>query len=122
MTLGLLAAPLCLLALNAVNFTIQNGAALLFPAWTAIGLNRPTGVEAIGQGILFALGSFILLGLSMIPSAIAALVAWIALPGLPMRVRIAIALAAALLVIYMEIAALLQLLGRLFERTEPATT
>ena len=44
--------PSCLLpGINLLGMLIQNGAALLYPAWVRLGSGRPGGVEALGQNI-----------------------------------------------------------------------
>ena len=41
-----------MLALNGALLTIQNGIAVLFPAWIRLGPAVSTGVEALGQNVL----------------------------------------------------------------------
>ena len=48
-TLVLATAVACLPGINYLGLLIQNGAALLFPAWVHLGSGRPGGVEALGQ-------------------------------------------------------------------------
>ena len=61
---------LVLPALNFVGLAIHNGAALLFPAWVRVG-RRGGGVEAIGQTMLTAFAYLILLGVALVPAAVA---------------------------------------------------
>jgi hypothetical protein len=51
-TLLLVAAVVFLPGMNLLGMLIQNGAALLFPAWIPLGSGRPGGVEALGQNLL----------------------------------------------------------------------
>jgi hypothetical protein len=53
-----------------VLFLVQNAAALLFPAWSAIGPDRATGFEATGQRIVTFLGTGIALVVAVFPAAV----------------------------------------------------
>ncbi len=119
-SLVLVAAPIILIAINSVNVGIQNGAALMFPAWMSIGPTRPAGVEALGQNLLLAFASFVLLALSLVPAAITGTISYFLLAGAPLRVRIASVVLAAVLVLFVEVTGLMFLLGKLFQRTEPS--
>ncbi|MGH7614570.1 MAG: putative ABC exporter domain-containing protein [Gemmatimonadales bacterium] len=57
-------------AVVAVLFLVQNAAALLFPAWTAIGPERATGFEATGQRILSFVGTAFALVVAVLPAAL----------------------------------------------------
>ncbi len=58
-----------------VLFLVQNAAALLFPAWTAIGPERATGFEATGQRILTFVGTAFALVVAVLPAALVGAVA-----------------------------------------------
>jgi hypothetical protein len=115
-------AVLSILALGAINATstaIQNGAALMFPAWMQLGVQNP-GVEALGQSMLSALGNFLVLLLSFVlPAVVGALVWLFALP-LSGALAVGAALLAGIIVLAGEVALMVLPLGRLFERTEPS--
>src|SRR5581483_11210173 len=65
--LGLLiATPVAALALNAALLTIQNGTAVLFPAWVRLGPVVSTGVEALGQNVLGTAANLIALAIGLI--------------------------------------------------------
>ena len=53
-----------------VLLLVQNAAALLFPAWTAIGPDRATGFEATGQRILSFVGTAFALLVAVLPAAL----------------------------------------------------
>jgi NADH:ubiquinone oxidoreductase subunit 6 (subunit J) len=53
-----------------VLLLVQNAAALLFPAWTAIGPERATGFEATGQRILSFVGTAFALLVAVLPAAL----------------------------------------------------
>jgi ABC-2 type transport system permease protein len=120
-TLLLFAAFTFLPGINLLGMIIQNGTALLYPAWVHLGSGRPAGVEALGQNMLMMVVFVALLAVTLLlPVAIGggaflllhpAINGWAALPA-TVLVLGAIAFEAALLV---------EWLGRLFERTDPAT-
>jgi hypothetical protein len=69
--LALLVAALAVTpAVVTVLFLVQNAAALLFPAWTAIGPERATGFEATGQRILTFVGTAFALVVAVLPAAL----------------------------------------------------
>ncbi|HKB09627.1 MAG TPA: putative ABC exporter domain-containing protein [Vicinamibacterales bacterium] len=66
-------------ALVAAQLTIQNAAAVLFPAWVPLGGQRPRGLDAMGQRLILLGASWLLLIVSVLPGAILGLIAWFAL-------------------------------------------
>ena len=119
-TAVLLAAVVCLPAVNYLGMLIQNGTALLFPAWVHLGTGRPGGVEALGQNMLMIVAYLTLLGAGL---AVPAALAW----GVFIPLEDAIgwwAGAPAALVLLAGIAAeamlVLRWLGAVFEGTDPA--
>ena len=119
-TAVLAAAVVLLPAINFLAMLIQNGAALLLPAWVRVGSDRPIGVEALGHNMLVMSGFVaILAGLLLAPAAVAGAVFlglqpvwgwWAAVP----------AAAGALVVSVLEARLLLVRLGRVFEMTDPS--
>lgn len=119
-TLLLLAAVVFLPAINLLSMLIQNAAALLYPAWVRLGSGRAGGVEALGQNMLMIVAFAGLLGLTLaLPVTLGggaflllrpSLNDWAALPA-TVLVLGTVAFEAALLVDW---------LGRVFERTDPA--
>jgi putative ABC exporter len=119
-TLLLLAAIIYLPAVNLLGMLIQNAAALLYPAWVRLGSGRAGGVEALGQNLLMMVAFMGLLGLTLaLPVTLGggtflllrpALGDWAALPA-TVLVLGTVAFEAALIVDW---------LGRVFERTDPA--
>jgi ABC-2 type transport system permease protein len=116
----LLAAVACLPAVNYLGMLIQNGTALLFPAWVHLGTGRPSGVEALGQNMLMIVAYLAVLAAAL--AMLAALAAgvfsglapatgwWAAVPAV-IVLQAAVALEAAVMICW---------LGRVFERTDPA--
>ena len=118
-TLLLLAAVVFLPGINLLGMLIQNGAALLYPAWVRLGSGRPGGVEALGQNLLMTIAFVALLTLILaLPAALSGgaflllrpiVAGWAALP----------AAALALGAMAFEAALMVDWLGRIFERTDP---
>jgi len=120
---ALLAVVIATPAALAVTTTVQNAAVLFFPAWITLGPARATGIEMIGQRLVTMVGSAVVLVVVLIPAAIVGAVAvaiagvtgitgvWLAVPG-------AIAVAATL---GFEVMLAFAWLGRVFERSDPAT-
>jgi hypothetical protein len=119
-TVALLTALACLPGINYLGMLIQNGAAILFPAWVHLGSGRPSGVEALGQNMLIivAYSAVLAAGLAL-PGMLGLLVFallrdelgwWALIPG------VAVLLSG----LAIEAAVLLRWLGRAFESTDPA--
>ena len=51
---------------------VQNGLAVLFPAWVAVGASRARGLDAMGQRLLMVAGLLLTLAASLVPGAIVA--------------------------------------------------
>ena len=119
-TLLLFAAFVFLPGINLLGMIIQNGAALLYPAWVRLGSGRPAGVEALGQNMLMMVVFVALLAATLLlPVAIGggaflllhrAIDAWAALPATVLVLGI----------MAFETALLVEWLGGVFERTDPA--
>ena len=118
-SLLLLVAPVVLLVVNSATVTIQNAAALLFPAWVHLGLERTTGIEALGQNILTTLASLVVFALALIPPAIAGFLGLVGVRALwPSAETGSIVLGAtlALAALALEVGISVVMLGELFER------
>ena len=114
----LVTAPLSLLALNVTLMTVQNGAAVLFPAWIRLGPLVAGGVEALGQNVMTLVGTLLLTAIALIaPVALGAGVYFWA--GLPRALSLGIGVTAASVVLGAEVYGVVMLLGRAFEKAEP---
>ncbi len=103
-------------------FLVQNAAALLFPAWSAIGPERATGFEATGQRIVTFLGTGIALVVAVLPAAIVGGVAAVlarALGAGPIAAGLTWAIVGAP-VLGAECYLAVRLLGPVLEKLEPA--
>ena len=115
------AAPVVLLVFNATTVTIQNGAALLFPAWVKLGTAKSGGVEVLGQSILTMVASLVVLALALIPPAIAAVAAYFAVSMVVPEsfiTPIVAGVAIGLLAMAIEVTMTMMMLGEVFERGE----
>jgi hypothetical protein len=119
-TMALGAALLFLPAINLLGMLIQNGAALLYPAWVHLGSGRAAGVEALGQNLLMVIAFVALLTVTLLlPVTIGGGMYLLLRTGLGDWALIPAALAA-LGIIAFEAALMLDWLGRIFERTDPS--
>jgi hypothetical protein len=119
-TAALAAAVVFLPAINFLAMLIQNGAALLLPAWVRVGSDRPIGVEALGHNMLVMSGFVaILAGLLLAPAVVAGAV-FLGLEPVSGLWAVVPAAAGALLVAGLEARLLLARLGRVFESTDPS--
>jgi hypothetical protein len=119
-TAVLAAAVVFLPPINFLAMLIQNGAALLLPAWVRLGPDRPIGVEALGHNMLVMSGFIaILAGLLLGPAVVAGAV-FLGLEPVSGWWALAPAAAGALVVAALEARLLLSRLGRVFETTDPS--
>lgn len=109
-------------AVLTVLLLVQNAAALLFPAWSAIGPDRATGFEATGQRILSFVGTAFALLVAVLPAALVGGVAAIgarALGSAPIWAAAVWAVVGAA-VLGAESYVGIRLLGPAWEKLEPA--
>jgi hypothetical protein len=110
-------AALILPLLNLILFQVPNAAALAFPAWFQATKGGAQGIEAMGQRILFMFGQIFVFLLALIPpAALGAGVFFLAKLLLPTALAIPLASLAAALVLAVEAALGVMLLGWLFDR------
>lgn len=62
----LVSAPFATLALNGAMLTMQNGLAVLFPAWMRLGATVNTGVEALGQNLISTMANLLSLAFALV--------------------------------------------------------
>lgn len=110
-------------AFNALMFTIQNGTALLFPAWVRLG-TESRGFETMGQNLLTTGATTLVAAVALVfPVGAGALVLWLANDWGGWAVLAATALASAIIVA--ELWPVMRWLGSVFEQidvNEVATT
>ena len=115
---GIVAAPVVALALNAALMTIQNGTAVLFPAWVRLGPAVSSGVEALGQNVLATVSNLVSLSLAVALPAIAGFGVVRTFGGLTVS-SLALGLIVAAVLLALETYAVLRVLGRAFAKAEP---
>jgi len=118
-SLLLLSSIVLLPAVNLLGMLIQNGAALLYPAWVRLGSGRTAGVEALGQNLLMMIAFVALLSVTLVlPAALGAgsylllhgtLGEWALGPGVVLTIG----------TIAFEAGLMVEWLGGIFERTDP---
>jgi hypothetical protein len=109
-------APAVILA----QVVVQNGLAVLFPAWVAVGASRARGIDAMGQRLLMLAGLLLTLAVSLLPGALAA--AAVAFLAYQMTGAILILVPAVIVaaVVTGECWLAIEGLGRVLERTDPS--
>jgi hypothetical protein len=120
-TLLLVACGIFLPAVNLLGMLIQNGAALLYPAWVRLGGGRTAGVEALGQNLLMVIAFVALLSATLILPAAIGVGSYLLLRGVLAEWALVPAAVLALGTIGFEAAWIVEWLGEIFERTDPAS-
>lgn len=113
-----LGAPFALAAVNTVNFTLHNGAALLFPGWVRLGEKGPSGFEATGQTMLTGIATLLALAVLLILPLLAGGGVFVAFTGERGSGVLGGILAGAL-VLGVEAWYMVGGLGRAFDKVEP---
>jgi ABC-2 type transport system permease protein len=101
----------------ALEVLVMNAAVVLFPAWMQTGPSRASGIDVLGQRILFVAALSVVVLAAFVPAAIAAGAAFLAaawIVGIP--AAIALAVASVLVVLSVEIGMGVWWLGQRFER------
>jgi hypothetical protein len=119
-TLLLLICVTFLPPINLLGMLIQNGAALLYPAWVHLGSGRTAGVEALGQNLLMVIAFVALLSATLLLPAVIGTGSYLLLRGAIADWALAPAAVLSLGTIGFEAAWLVEWLGGVFERTDPA--
>jgi hypothetical protein len=117
----LIAAPFVVTSLSGALLTIQNGTAVLFPAWIRLGPTVTTGVEALGQNLLATAASLVSLAIALIIPGLLALGIAHAL-GAPGPLTLALVAIVAAVLLGAETYAAIGLLGGALGRAEPLQT
>lgn len=103
-------------AFNALMFTIQNGTALLFPAWVRLG-TESRGFETMGQNLLTTAATTLVAAVALVfPVGAGALVLWLANDWGGWSVLAGTMVAATIIAV--ELWPVLQWLGTVFEQTD----
>ena len=115
---GAVAAALIAPGLISAQFLIHNAAAVVFPAWVPLGTSRPRGIDAMGQRLIMFAAVLIGLVLLMAPGAIAGGVIGFAFWRLTGPVVLIPAAAVCTAVVLIEVLAVTEALGPVYERLD----
>jgi hypothetical protein len=115
----LVATPFAALTLNGALLTIQNGLAVMFPAWMRLGSTVSTGVEALGQNLIATMASVLSLAFALIVPLLIGLIAvrYFMLSGAVATTGTIIFASA---VLALETYGVMQYLARVLGKAEPA--
>jgi ABC-2 type transport system permease protein len=97
---------------------VQNGLAIAFPAWIAIGASRARGIDAMGQRMIMMAGNMIVLALSILPGVIVAAIVVFVVYFLTHTIIFVVPALTVALVIIAECWFAVEALGRLLDRTD----
>ncbi len=103
---------------NYAGLLLQNGAALLYPAWVRIGPGRSTGVEGLGQNMLGMLAYAVALLVMLLVPGGAAVGVWLVLRPIAAGAAVVAAIGAGVGLLAVESWLLVRPLGRVFERID----
>lgn len=113
---AMLVAPAIIL----IQLVVQNGLAVLFPAWMTPGRTRDRGIEGTGQQMLMVWGGLFAAAALLVPPAVAAGLVMVMLAAIT-HVRALVVLVPAavlLLLVLVESLLLTKWLGRVFDRSD----
>jgi hypothetical protein len=115
----LIGAPFAAITLNGALLTIQNGLAVMFPAWMRLGSAVSTGVEALGQNLIATMASIFSLVFALVIPLVIAFIAvrYFMLSGAVATVGIIVFASATLA---LETYGVMQYLARVLAKAEPA--
>ena len=99
---------------------VQNGLAVLFPAWVAVGASRARGIDAMGQRLFMLAGILLTLVVSLVPGVMAAAALAFFIYQLTGAVPILLPALIVALVIAGECWLAIEGLGRILDRTDPS--
>jgi hypothetical protein len=112
------AAALLAPALVFSQTVVQNGIAVIFPAWVAIGTTRARGIDAMGQRVLMLAGNLLALALSLVPGLVIGGVVAIAVYALTGVILIVLPALLISVTVLVECWVATELLGRVLDRTD----
>lgn len=121
----LVGSPFLMLAVNGALITIQNGMAILFPAWIRLGSAVSTGVEALGQNVLAMVANLFTLLVALLPPTVLAALTFQFLGGVHGERTLFVLwmpMIVAAVILALETYAAISWLGRAFTRAEPLQT
>ena len=116
-TFAAIAVGVLLPFLSAIQVLVMNTAAVLFPAWIQIGMDRGAGIDVFGQRILFLAALLLAMLAGLLPGTIAAAATFLATQwAVGTTVAEGLAIGAAIVVLCVEIGLAIAWLGKAYER------
>jgi ABC-2 type transport system permease protein len=100
------------------ELTVLNGLAVLFPAWISTGATRSRGVDALGQRLFTTAGVFLTLVIALVPATMVAGIVAGAIYYLSGVLVVILPAAIVTCVVAVECLAVVELLGRVLDRTD----
>jgi hypothetical protein len=105
-------------ALIAAQLTVQNAAAVFFPAWVPQGDQRPRGLDAMGQRLILMAGVILCVLIFFLPGAIPAAILWFAFYRWMGVAIVPIAALVCTVIVGVEVLGATEMLGPAFERLD----
>ena len=106
-------------AFNLITMQIPNASVLLFPGWFVTGKDAPQGIELTGQRLIFFIGQLLAMILTLVPASIAFAIVFFATTFFGLAYfSIPLASIAAAIILAIESAIGMVLLGKVFERMD----
>jgi len=100
------------------QLAIQNGLALLFPAWVALGAQRSRGLDAMGQRLITLGGTLLALVVMTLPGAIAGGLVWLAFSYFIGPLAYVPGALVCSVILLVEVIVMTELLGPAYERLD----
>ncbi|MEK6631645.1 MAG: hypothetical protein AABY89_13015, partial [Acidobacteriota bacterium] len=113
-----IAAALLAPAIILSQIVVQNGVAVLFPAWVTVGASRARGIDAMGQRLLMMAGILLTLAVSLLPGAVIAALVTLLVYWLTGTVLIVLPALIVAMVVAGECWLAIEGLGRVLDRTD----
>jgi hypothetical protein len=107
-------------ALIVAQLVVQNGIAVLFPAWMTLGRSRVRGIEGIGQQMLTTWGGFLVAALFLAPPAAGAAIVMFAVYSATQTIGVLAPAAVLLALLVAQSLLVTGWLGRVLDRTDLA--
>jgi ABC-2 type transport system permease protein len=115
-----LAAMIVAPGIIATQVVVQNGLAVLFPAWITVGVSRAHGLDVMGQRMLMLAGTLVTVLLAVLPAALLGAIAGAAIYFVTSVISVLLPAAVVGIVLVAECALASEALGRVLDRTDPA--
>ena len=96
----------------------QNAIAVMWPSWVVTNINRPRGIDVMGQRMIMMFGMLVVLVVAVVPAALVAVLVGLGLYFLTGSVFVVVPALAASLVLFGEAFLASQAIGKMLDRTD----